>query len=151
MDRESLLQLFKKVNSNEVVEAGWAIDHLAKRLTSSLFINEYQDVGDCLCKINDHGNIAPELVNEFAEAENKIVQIINKHREKVGSNRNELKYSDLKIGMRVRIIDKTHERYLQDGTIIDLYDDLFGDEDVRLRMDSFDIYGGFDPAVLEIE
>lgn len=62
-----------------------------------------------------------------------------------------LTYGKLKVGMTVRIINRSSPRYLQEGVVLSIDDEFCGGYDLRLRMETSDVIGGVDPADLDYE
>lgn len=80
MDRNQFKELFRKLNA---VEAEWALDILGSHEELTLTLDELQDVGDCLCKINDHAEISETLLIETELAEAALIEQIKLLREPI--------------------------------------------------------------------
>jgi hypothetical protein len=62
-----------------------------------------------------------------------------------------LTYDLLKVGMTVRVINRSSPRYLQEGIVLSIEDEFCGGYDLRIRMETSEIIGGIDPTDLDYE
>ncbi len=62
-----------------------------------------------------------------------------------------LTYDKLKVGMTVRIMNRSSQRYLQEGVVLSIEDEFCGGYNLRLRMETSDVISGIDPVDLDYE